>query len=357
MRHRQFIRNAAFCLSLALPLGFLNAGTNCCPPDAKDSAAAPQQTEAKPQADVWAFLPEVVATVGDKQITKQDFVKEVSAALQAPEGQAIPPEYLKKMAPQVAESMVDKVILLQLADQSGLKPSPELVAAEFEEMFKSLPAEQKSMMEDKLKQQGTTFEDYKKRMGNDVNAQQGLAIEKYIKNNILNKVSVSDSDAEKFYNAKKEYFKTPEMVTASHILIKPEGDTAEAKAAAKAKAEDILKKLQEKPESFGALATAESACPSGKSAQGSLGQFGRGQMVPEFEKAAFSLEPNKLSEVVETPFGYHIIKVTEKQTAADVPYEKVKGYIKQQLTGQKVQEALKETLDKEKAKLNVKINV
>ena len=80
-------------------------------------------------------------------------------------------------------------------------------------------------------------------------------------------------------------------------------------------------------------------------------------MVPAFEDAVFSMTPNTISEVVETQFGYHIIKITDKKTAANVPYEQVKEYIKQQLTGQKVQEALKETLDKEKAKYKITINV
>jgi peptidyl-prolyl cis-trans isomerase C len=354
MKHKRFIRNTALCLSLAVPFSFLTAAPGCC---GEEKGATPKQVSAKPQTDVWAFLPEVVATVGDKKITKKDFMKEVAVVLRATGGKSIPPEYLKQMVPKMVASMVDKVILLGLADQAGVKPSSELVITEFDNMYNSLPAEQKSMMENKLKQQGVTFEEYKKKMGSDVNAQQGMAIEKYIKSNILNKINVSDSDIEKFYNVKKEMFKTPETVVASHILIKPATDTAEAKAAAKAKAEEVLKKVLANPETFGALAASESACPSGKSAQGSLGQVKRGQMVPEFEKVVFTIEPNKISDVVETQFGYHIIKVTEKNAAANVPYEKVKGYIKQQLIGQKVQEALKETLDKEKAKLNVKINV
>jgi len=351
MKHRKLITSAFFGFAMALPFGFLQAGPGCGTP----SCGSGKQVSAKPQGDVWAFLPEVVATVGDEKITKADFVKAVSAVV--PPGQQIPPQYLKQMAPKVANGLVDQIVLLALAEQAGVKPSPELVMSQFEKMYNSMPAEQKAMMENQLKQQGTTVADYKKKMGNDVNAQKGMAIDKYIKDNIASKVNVTDQDVQNFYNTKKEHFKTPETVTASHILIKPDANTPEAKEAAKAKASEVLKKVQANPESFGALAAAESACPSGKKAQGSLGQFKRGQMVPEFDKVAFTLEPNKLSEVVETQFGYHVIKVTDKKAAADVPFEQVKAYIKQQLTGQKVQEALKATIDKEKAKLNVKINV
>lgn len=350
MRHQQFIRNAILGMAMAFPFSFLSAGPNC-----GTASCQPKFTATPSQQDVWAFLPEVVATVGDQKITKADFVKAVSAAV--PPGQKIPPQYLKQMAPKMAQGMVDQLVLLELADKAGVKPSPELVMSEFDAMYNAMPAEQKTAMEDQLKKQGTTFADYKKKIGNDVNAQKGMAIDKYVKSNILSKVNVTDGDVENFYKAKKEYFKTPETVTASHILIKPAADTSEAKAAAKAKAEEVLKKVQADPESFGAVAAAESACPSGKAAQGSLGEFRRGQMVPEFDKVAFSLEPNKLSEVVETKFGYHIIKVTDKKAAALLPFEQVKAYIKQQLTGQKVQEALKNAIDKEKTKMNVKINV
>lgn len=351
MKHKRLITSAVLGFAMALPISLLFAGPGCGTP----ACGAPKAAAPKSQEDVWAFLPEVVATVGDKKITKADFMKAVSRVV--PPGQQIPPQYIKQMAPRVAQGMVDQIVLLSLAEQAGVKPSAKLVASEFDKMLNSMPAEQKTMMENQLKQKGTTFADYKKKVGNDVEAQKGMAIDKYIKENIMSKVNVTDKDAQDFYNSKKELFKTPETVTASHILIKPEASTDEAKAAAKAKAEELLKKVQEKPDSFGSLAEAYSACPSGKSAKGSLGTFKRGQMVPEFDKVAFTLEPNKLSEVVETKFGYHIIKVTDKKAAGEVPYAQVKEYIKKQLTGQKVQKALKEVIDKEKAKMNVKINV
>ncbi len=358
MKQKQFIRNAAFYMALAIPFALIIAGTGCVQQEAAvtstgmtDKPEAPTQTE-----DIWAFLPDVVATVGDKKITKEEFVKEALKVLRIPPGQSIPSEYLKQMTPKIAQEMVDKEILLMLAEKAGVKPSSEMVFVEFDAMYASMPVKDKGIFDARLKEQGSSFEQYKKKIGNDPNAQQGIAIDKYLKNNILDKISVSDSDIENFYKEKSEMFKTPETVTASHILIKPENESAEAKAEAKIKAGKILAQVRKAPETFGAVAKTKSACPSGKD-KGNLGPFGRGQMVPEFDKVVFTLEQDKISDLVETQFGYHIIKVTDKKTAKPVPLEEVKSYIKQQLTNQKAQKAVKEVLDKEKEKLDVKINL
>lgn len=357
MKNKRLIIGAGLGFALAMPLNFLFAGAGCDKAQKAKSQSIKCQTSdfkqdnSKSAKDVWSGLPEVVATIGDEKITKSDFINTVKTMV--PQGQQIPPQYLK----QIVQNMVDQRVLLRLAEESGLKPSPKLVISEFDKMYEKLPSPQREMMEKQLTSQGTNLADYKQKIGNDVNAQKGIVIDKYIKDNILSKINVSDNDTEKFYNDKKDYFKKPETVTASHILIKPENNTDEAKAVAKNKAMEILKKLQEKPEMFGKLAAANSDCPSGKAAQGSLGEFRRGQMVSEFEKAAFSMEKNKLSDVVETKFGFHIIKVTDKHAATTLPYEEVKDYIKQQLTGQKVKQALDKEINQEKQKLDVKINV
>ena len=90
---------------------------------------------------------------------------------------------------------------------------------------------------------------------------------------------------------------------------------------------------------FAELAKSESTCPSAAQG-GDLGEFGRGQMVAPFENAAFGLESGDVSEVVETQFGYHIIKATEKKPAAVVPFEAVKARIEKQLKTQQVQQDL-----------------
>jgi peptidyl-prolyl cis-trans isomerase C len=133
-----------------------------------------------------------------------------------------------------------------------------------------------------------------------------------------------------FYEQNQDSFKQGEMAAASHILFTPgEGLAA---SLVKAKAEGILADLLKNPAAFAALAREHSACPSGKEG-GALGQFGRGQMVPEFEQAVFSTEPGQITpELIETQFGYHIIQVTDRQNGDAIAYDEVKERLQAYLT-------------------------
>ena len=138
-------------------------------------------------------------------------------------------------------------------------------------------------------------------------------------NKVLSDVTVTDADAETFYNEHAEEFKTPETVSSKHILV----DSEE-------KAKEIKEKISNGEMSFEEAAGQFSTCPSGQQG-GDLGEFGRGMMVPEFEDAAFELELEKISEPVKTQFGYHLIKVDTKNEAKAASFDEVKNKIVQQL--------------------------
>ena len=147
---------------------------------------------------------------------------------------------------------------------------------------------------------------------------------------------VSDSDVLAYYNAHQAAYKVADSVKARHILIAvPQGADAKADAAAKAKAEDILKQIKAGG-NFAALAAANSDDPGSKSSGGELGTFTRGKMVPEFEKAAFSLQPGQTSDLVKTSFGYHLIQVEQKESAHMKPLAEVKAEIVPLLEQQKI---------------------
>lgn len=135
-------------------------------------------------------------------------------------------------------------------------------------------------------------------------------------------INVTDEECEAYYNENKEQFKE-EMIRAAHILVEEEEQANELLAAIEGGAD------------FHELASANSKCPSG-SRGGDLGDFGRGQMVPEFEQAAFALNIGEISEVVKTQFGYHLIKLLDKKDV--VPFTDVKGQIQQYLTSKKQNE-------------------
>src|SRR5262249_17876370 len=121
------------------------------------------------------------------------------------------------------------------------------------------------------------------------------------------KIAVPPADVERAYNDNIDQYSTPEQVRASHILLKTEGKDD---AAVKAKAEDILKQAKSGAD-FGELAKKYSEDDSNAKNGGDLDYFTRGKMVPEFDTVAFSLQPGQLSDVVKSPFGYHVIKVTD----------------------------------------------
>ena len=172
-----------------------------------------------------------------------------------------------------------------------------------------------------------------------------IVISNLIETRFASKVVSTEAEARKFYDENLEkYFKKPETARASHILIgTEEKSTPEQRKQAKAKAEAILKRLRA-GEDFAALAKSDSTCPS-KSQGGDLGSFGHGQMVPAFEQAAFALKPGEMSGVVETQFGYHIIKLTEKQEASTESFENVKAKILDFLKQEKVQKEVSDQVE------------
>src|SRR5436853_2263699 len=152
---------------------------------------------------------------------------------------------------------------------------------------------------------------------------------------------ISPSELLGYYNQHKSEFQQQEEIKASHILIKteagPDGKvSAAADAAARKKAEDILKKLRAGA-NFEELAKKESDDKASAINGGSLGFFQRGSMVPEFEKAAFSLNKGQISDLVKTQYGYHIIRVDDKHQAGTPSIEQVKEKIEPFLKQQKAQ--------------------
>jgi peptidyl-prolyl cis-trans isomerase D len=146
--------------------------------------------------------------------------------------------------------------------------------------------------------------------------------------------AISDQQVLQYYQGHQKDYQVPEEVKVRHILIKVDaGADPKVDAAAKQKAEDLLKQIKGGAD-FAALAKANSDDPGSKEQGGELGMIQRGVTVPPFEKAAFGLEPGQISDVIKTQFGYHIIKVEEKQTAHLKSLDEVKAQILATLTRQ-----------------------
>ena len=179
----------------------------------------------------------------------------------------------------------------------------------------------------------------------------------------IQKVNVTDGDAEKYYNTHKNEFTHGEQVRASHILISantleliqqikaknPDIDPTELNkkveeqiAAQKAKAEAVLAEVKKNPDNFEKIAQEKSDDKASGERGGELGFFPKEAMVPEFSNAAFSMKPDTISDkLVQSPYGFHIIKVTDRMAAGSTPFAKVKDEIKFYLETQKQIEILK----------------
>ncbi len=147
------------------------------------------------------------------------------------------------------------------------------------------------------------------------------------------KVNVTGQQIERYYNDNIQQYSTPEQIRASHILLKTEGKDD---AAVKKEAEDLLAKIKAGAD-FAELAKEKSEDEASAKKGGDLDYFSKGQMVPEFDKVAFSLAPGQISDVVKTQYGYHIIKVVDKKPAATKTLAEVRPQIEDQLRWEQAQ--------------------
>lgn len=143
----------------------------------------------------------------------------------------------------------------------------------------------------------------------------------------LQSVRVTEEEVRGYYDRHKEELQADESVNASHILV----DSQE-------KAEQLLDEIRSGKISFEDAARQHSTCPSGQQG-GSLGDFSRGQMVPEFDQAVFSMEEGELRGPIKTQFGYHLIRLNKKNEAAPLSYSDVREELYRLVTQEKQQEA------------------
>lgn len=240
-------------------------------------------------------------------------------------------EEMASFKKEVLDNLINSELLYQQAKKEGVKVDDAAVNAEYTKWKGQFPgdAEYKKVMEEWKLDEGDLKEQIRK----------NAMINQFIDKKFAKEGEVPEAEIKAYYDAHPEYFKKAEQVRASHILVKVEPNATEAqKAEAKKKLQEIKGRI-DKGEAFDFVAKTASDCPS-KDNGGDLGYFGRGQMVKPFEDTAFSLEPGKMSDIVETQFGYHLILVKEKKPEGPVPFEEVKPKIAEFLKREQVRKAV-----------------
>lgn len=264
-----------------------------------------------------AQFPEgTVAVVNGELITQGDLDTELSVMQKqfANVGQA-DDKQLASMKKEILESLISREVLRQESQRKGIEVDDATVDARLVSIKKRFPKE--GSFENMLKEMNLTEESLK------IQLRDGMAIQKLVEQEIIDRIEVSDKEAKDYYDKNPDLFKQPEKIQARHILIKvePEGDEA-AKAVALKEIKKIQGELQ-KGGDFAQLAKKYSQCPSSAEG-GDLGYFARGQMVKPFEDAAFSLKKGEISGIVETDFGYHLIQGGDRRPEIMSKYEDIK---------------------------------
>lgn len=299
---------------------------------------SPAKSEAAPQKSPA----DVLAKVNGTTITRAESERATQVLLaQSRAPKDLPPEVMK----QASAAALDQLISTELLYQTGMKREIKDLDKQITDKVSQgkaqfgTPAEYEAA----LKANNLTENDLL------ASVRKSVVINNLLEKEISSKIVVTDADMKKYYDENLDKFKLPEKYHASHILIGVEPQAKpDEKLKAKEKAESIRKRILA-GEDFATLAKTESSCPS-KEQGGDLGSFGKGEMVPEFEKAAAALKPGGISEVVETQFGYHVIKLIEKNDAGTVKFdeakEKIKDYLKQTKTQKEVMDYIAELKSK-----------
>ncbi len=306
---------AALSCAVAMSVGCSKANAQA----ATEAASAPAA-----EIPVAAFTDdEVIVEAYGAKLTYKDALREMKGMLQA---QGVPEEQIPMIIEQAVDqalpNIAEQFVMMNAVKADAIKAGFTCSDAEYADAISNITARlpEGMTMDDMFAEAGVEKE---KALGM---LKDNILMKNYI-DNLTKDAKASEEDALKFYNENQQYFEEPAEVRASHILVKVDDKTnTVAKAEAKAKIDGILAKVKA-GEDFAALAKANSDCPSGAQG-GDLDFFGQGQMVPEFEAAAFALATNEVSGVVETQFGYHIIKVTDRKEAGKQSFDEVKDQIK-----------------------------
>ena len=310
---------------------------------APGAAAAPQAPAIKPVA---AQLPEVVARVNGEAINGMDLENAVRS-LEGRAGGPVPADQRDRVYRGVLDDMIGYKLLVQEAKARKIAVPDADVDAQIAQIRSQFQSE--AQFQQALAAQKMTLEAVRD------DARSEISVEKLVQGEIADKVAVKPEAISDFYQKNPDKFQRGARVRASHILIGiPQNADAATKQQAKAKAEALLKDLKAGKD-FAATAKANSQDPGSAPNGGDLGYFEKGQMVPPFEQAAFGLKAGEMSEVVETQFGYHIIKVADKQDTRVVPLDEAKQQIEQYLTEQNRQAQTEVFVSALKAKAKIEI--
>ena len=268
-----------------------------------------------------------------RRLYAQNRLGSFDAQLQGPSGAV----YQLKLKSDVLEDLVRQAILRQQAKELGIKITKKDIEKEIDNWVEreyQYVLDYYGMTEEELKerleQEGMTLEKFKQSIREEIEGRRDQIerqlLEDRIRAKVVGTIEPTEEELKKYFEDHKYKYATPEMVRARHILIKVAEDATEEEVAqARARIEEIKRKLDEGAD-FAELAKEYSEDEATADKGGDLGWFQRGQMVKEFEEAAFALQPGQISDIIRTKYGFHIIKLEDRRPGKG--YEDVKDQVR-----------------------------
>lgn len=317
---------------------------------------------------------DVIVKVNGKNITQSEydhaFDKAVGSSMFSQLGVDVKKDKNSFLYLMLKDKVVNELIVKALVEQEMAKRNIKVTRDDINKELKTIidKVGSKEKFEEILKQNKISSAQFKKDLTEEVKMKKLVAT--------ISNVSVTEADARKFYNQNLSKFKYPDKVRASHILISANPEEIKQKimsdpanknlskeevqakvdkelAVKLEKAKKILAEVKKDPTAFEKIAKENSDDTGSAKKGGDLGFFSKQEMVEPFSKAAFALKPNTVSDIVQSPYGYHIIIVKDRMKAGQEPFEKVKGEVQFYLENQEQVKVLEKLIDslKKQAKI------
>jgi len=284
-------------------------------------------------APAWAG-PKVLARVNGVELTQVDFDQVRNEVVPVAAFHSLSPERMAYYRPKIIQRMIEWELLYQEAKRRGLEVPKKWLKKQRQKTIERLGGV--GIFKRALKQWGLTERAYRRYL------EKKYLVKELLRLEVKEKATVSDQEALQHYEANRGSYFRPEARRLRHILISVSPNaTAEERAQRRALAEEVLKKAREGAD-FAELAWNYSDDPY-RVKGGDLGLVHKGRLEPELEEAAFRLEVGQISGVIQSIYGYHIVKVEGRTPPEQLPFEAVKEAIKRRLR-QKKEKALREAL-------------
>jgi peptidyl-prolyl cis-trans isomerase C len=331
----------SFGLVLLFISGACQAGGGAPGRPGTSAAAASPPAQAVPPGTV-------LARVNGKEIPAGQLDQTVRIYLEtnAQDAGSMPADQLKSLRKQLLDSLVGSEVLFQASQAARISVPEEKVEEQIQQLRSRFSSEEE--FSGYIQSQGISLTDMKERI------RRNLATTELVEREVDSKIAVSDSEVADYYKKNKDRMKRDETVKLSEIFIRSASEAGPAsKAKAREKIEALLKEVQSGKD-FATVARTHSESPDAKRG-GEMGYISRKSTLPVLADAAFRLKAGEISDVVETPFGYHILKVAERRAPGEIKMEEAKPQISKAVFQEKERAAFNTYLDrlKEGAKIEI----